>query len=153
MRVAVFVIAGLLAGCASDDKSPVTTAATTPLSDLNLVNTPIPEVLRQAQRQPYAVPEAATCENLAAAVRSLDDVLGPDLDAPPPEGESGAADRGGKLAEEALQRAAEGVIPFRGWIRKLSGAERRSRRVEAAIEAGTARRAFLKGFAKASACP
>jgi len=37
------------------------------------------------------------------------------------------------------------VIPFRGWIRKLTGAERYSKRVAAAITAGAVRRAFLKG--------
>jgi hypothetical protein len=37
-------------------------------------------------------------------------------------------------------------------VRKLSGAERYSKQVAAAIAAGTVRRAFLKGMAQASAC-
>jgi hypothetical protein len=41
----------------------------------------------------------------------------------------------------AVQKAAEGVVPFRGWVRKLAGAERYSRQVAAAIAAGTVRRA------------
>lgn len=44
------------------------------------------------------------------------------------------------------------MIPFRGWVRKLSGAERHSRKVEAAIAAGTVRRAFLKGVAITKDC-
>ena len=63
----------------------------------------------------------------------------------PPEAGSGAA-------VGALQRTAEGVIPFRGWIRKLSGAERHSRQVAAAITAGGVRRAFLKGVRASRSC-
>jgi hypothetical protein len=43
-------------------------------------------------------------------------------------------------------------VPFRGWVRKLSGAERYSRQVAAAIAAGAARRAFLKGLAQGKGC-
>jgi hypothetical protein len=42
---------------------------------------------------------------------------------------------------------------FRGWVRKLSGAERYSKQVAAAIAAGSIRRAFLKGLGQAAACP
>jgi hypothetical protein len=38
-------------------------------------------------------------------------------------------------------------------VRKLSGAERYSREVAAAIAAGTIRRAFLKGMRQAAGCP
>ncbi len=44
-------------------------------------------------------------------------------------------------------------MPFRGWIRRLSGAERHARDVAAAIAAGTARRAFLKGVGQGRICP
>ena len=55
-------------------------------------------------------------------------------------------------ANDDMRSAAEGVIPFRGWVRKLSGAERYSRDVAAAIAAGTIRRAYLKGIAQAGGC-
>jgi hypothetical protein len=58
----------------------------------------------------------------------------------------------GAAAVDALQRTAEGVIPFRSWIRKISGAEQYSKRVASAIAAGTARRAFLKGLRVAKGC-
>ena len=51
-----------------------------------------------------------------------------------------------------MRDAAEGVVPFRGWVRKLSGADRYSREVAAAIAAGTIRRGFLKGLGAAAAC-
>lgn len=145
------LVALLAAGCASTEKQ-VTTAATTPLSDLNLVNAPIPEVLLAAQRAPYGVPEDRSCPALAGQVRALDEVLGPDLDAPATEANPGLIERGGNLVGGALQRSAEGLVPFRGWVRKLSGAERYSRQVAAAIAAGGVRRAFLKGLAHAGGC-
>lgn len=61
-------------------------------------------------------------------------------------------DAAGGAAVGALRRTAEGVIPFRGWVRKLTGAERYSKRVAAAIAAGTVRRAFLKGLSVAQNC-
>jgi hypothetical protein len=146
----------LLAGCASPDSRPLASAATTPLSDLNLVHAPIPEVLQAAQRSPYGPPEPADCAALSAQVRQLDEALGPDLDAPASESSRGLIERGGDAAGSAavgaLQRTAEGVVPFRGWVRKLSGAERYSRQVAAAIAAGTVRRAFLKGLRQARPC-
>lgn len=80
-------------------------------------------------------------------------MLGPDLDAPATAGNPGLLDRGEDAATGALQRTAEGVIPFRGWVRKLSGAERYARHVSAAITAGGVRRGFLRGMASAKACP
>ena len=58
----------------------------------------------------------------------------------------------GNAAVGALQKTVEGAIPFRGWVRKLTGAERYSRKVAAAITAGSIRRAFLKGVAAADGC-
>ncbi|CAD5374120.1 conserved hypothetical protein [Rubrivivax sp. A210] len=152
--VGCFVL--LLAGCASDQPARLGTAATTPLSDLNLVQAPIPEALARAQKGPYQVPDEPGCAVLAAQIAALDEVLGPDLDATATPANPGLIARGGEVAEGAafgaIQRTAEGVIPFRGWVRKLTGAERYSKQVAAAIAAGTVRRAFLKGLGGAQAC-
>jgi hypothetical protein len=65
-------------------------------------------------------------------------------------------DKASDVAEDqavgALQRTAEGLIPFRSWVRKLSGAEQHSREVSACIAAGSVRRAFLKGLAASQHC-
>lgn len=131
-------------------------AATTPLSDLNLVRAEIPPVLAAAQKGAYLVPLKASCEVFAANVQALDEALGPDLDAPVVASDAGMLERGadvlGNAAVGAFRSAAEGVIPFRGWIRKLTGAERYAREVAAAIAAGTVRRAFLKGLGQAQGC-
>lgn len=153
-RLLALLPLAVLAACSATQPAAtaVGQAATTPLSDLNLVQAEIPPVLKEAQQAPYAMPADRACPALAAQVRALDEVLGPDLDAPP-GAQPGLLDRGVGAAGDALRRAAEGAVPFRGWVRKLSGAERYSREVAAAITAGGVRRAFLKGLARAGACP
>ena len=51
-----------------------------------------------------------------------------------------------------MRRTVEGFVPFRSWLRKLSGAEKHSKQVAAAITAGAIRRAYLKGRGDAMAC-
>ena len=114
LRLALLAAAVLLTACASSNQDKVANAATTPLSDLNVVRADIPEVLRAAAAAPYAPPADASCAGIAAAIKSLDEVLGPDLDAPATAGNPGLLDRGEDAATGALQRTAEGVIPFRG---------------------------------------
>lgn len=148
--VTLAATAALLAGCASSDNK-VVSAAATPLADLNLVSAPIPELLQAAQRAPYRMPADRACPALAAQVKALDEVLGPDIDVP--AAEAGLLERSGELAVDALQRSAAGLVPFRSWVRKLSGAEHYSKQVAAAITAGGVRRGFLKGLQRAADCP
>jgi len=133
----------------------VTDAALSPLNDLNVVRAEIPAVLQTAARNPYAAPADKSCAAIGAAVQALDAALGPDLDVPDSAAQGLVArgsDAAGNAAVGALRGAAEGVVPFRGWVRKLTGAERYSRQVAAAIAAGTARRAYLKGLGQAAGC-
>jgi hypothetical protein len=158
-----FLIAAALAACASPDakrsdnaQQQLTEAATTPLSDLNLVRADIPAVLAAAHKAPYALPADRSCAALATAVQALDAALGADLDAPPTDVNPGLVERGGAAVGTAavgtVRGVAEGVVPFRGWVRKLTGAEQYSKDVAAAIAAGTIRRAFLKGVGQANGC-
>jgi hypothetical protein len=146
------MLALALAGCASSKSgNGVADAATTPLSDLNLVRAEIPPVLLAAREKPYALPAAGRgCAELAREIAQLDAVLGADLDTPAGE-KPGLLERGsdavGDAATKALRDTAASVIPFRGWVRRLTGAERYERGVAAAITAGGVRRAFLKGLA------
>lgn len=140
----------------SDKASQVTQAAVTPLSDLNLVRADIPAALLVAVKAPYAAPAQKTCPAITADVQALDAALGADLDTPATASNPSLIERGtgaaGNAAVGALRGAAEGVIPFRGWVRKLSGAEKYSREVAAAIAAGTIRRAYLKGVGQSMGC-
>ena len=131
-------------------------ALAAPLHDVNLLRTKIPDVLLDAIDAPYARPRPVTCLEIAAEVAPLDDALGADLDRPPSKSNPGLLQRGGNLAGDAavdaLRATAEGVIPYRSWVRKLTGAEQQARLVQAAIEAGAVRRAYLKGLGLAHNC-
>lgn len=142
--------------------SGVVQTATQPLSDLNLMKTAIPPVLTRAQLGgAYTPPADASCAALQAELLALDAVLGPDIDAAGTSGaEPGYVEQAvGYVGQKAVGTVAstvntvvDGVIPFRSWVRKLSGAERHSRAVSAAIAAGTMRRPYLKGWARAQGC-
>jgi hypothetical protein len=43
-------------------------------------------------------------------------------------------------------------VPFRSWVRQLSGAKQNEKRVKEAIYAGSVRRAFLKGIGGHRGC-
>lgn len=127
-------------------------AATAPLRDLNMVRAKIPEVLLQALEDPYArPPRSFKCSALAALVRPLDEALGPDMDRVP-VGDENLMDRGKSTALGAAADLASDAIPFRGFVRKLTGAEAHDRLVQSAIVAGNVRRAYLKGLGESKGC-
>jgi hypothetical protein len=132
----------------SGSSAEVERAATAPLSDLNLLKQQIPLALLQAQKAPYTGPTDFACEALQRQIAELDVALPPDVDA--------LSGRDKSLAEDAAVAVVQGtvgsLIPFRSWVRKLSGAERRSKAVASAVAAGTARRSFLKGYALSKGC-
>ncbi len=135
--------------------------ATQPLSDLNLLQARIPPVLTAAQQGPYALPADSSCAALQVELLALDAALGPDIDSRISSGADPglmgkAVDFVGDAAMDSVRgtvnSVVDGVIPFRSWVRRLSGAERYSKAVAAAIRAGTLRRPFLKGWARAAGC-
>lgn len=119
--------------------------ATTPLSDLNIKKGTIPPVLTTATQQAYSLHGLGNCQRLASAIGELDAVLGPDVDVPKTGGRRISA---GKAAQSFVGS----FIPFRGVIRELSGASGHERELQAAILAGVARRAFLKGTGQSRGC-
>ena len=127
-----------------------------PLVDLNLVRTPLPPALAAARHAPYATPPDLSCPALAAEIERLDAALGADLDTAATPADPGLVERGTTEATEAMigavRNTTEGVLPFRGWVRKLTGADRLARDHSAAVAAGTVRRAFLKGLRQGSGC-
>jgi len=125
-------------------------AVTAPLVDLNVKREMIPTVLLQAQANPYDRRNLNQCSTVGAEVARLDTALGPDRDEPPaPDGGTLNERMQDALAEGALKAirdATTDFIPYRSWVRQLSGAQARSKVVQDAIEAGRLRRAFLKGL-------
>ncbi len=124
-------------------------AVTQPLRDINVMRTKIPPVLLQAEDDPYA-PAPRSCAQLMAAVRNLDTALGDDFDQPSVQRGEKIMSRGTALG--AMASLASDVIPMRGWVRKLTGAEKHDREVQNAILAGVARRSYLKGVGEARRC-
>lgn len=128
----------------------VTQVAATPLSDFNLVKQELPQVLLDSRENPYRVPDPLTCETIRTQLEALTAALGPDWDDP-------SSKVKGDLLEDsamgALQSAVNGVVPFRSWVRRLTGADRAAKEVTAAIVAGSLRRSYLRGQAQARQCP
>lgn len=129
-------------------------AVTSPLKDLNLVKTAIPDALRGAQKNPYAISADTSCAALAKEIAALNEVLGADLDTPTSDKDDSLLTRINVVDESvsAIRKTTEGAVPLRNWVRKLSGAERKSKAVSAAITAGGIRRAYLKGIGQANNC-
>ena len=129
----------------TDRKVTAVDVIATPAGDLNLRKGKIPALLDAAVADPYNLAGLKTCAQLSAAINALDAILGPDRDIP--------ADRAEKLSVGRVAQSAIGsFIPFRGIIREVSGANSHQRKIEDAVEAGTARRSFLKGYGQARGC-
>jgi hypothetical protein len=153
--VGAFMVISLTA-CTSNDQAQITDAAMVPFNDLNLVNAEIPPVLISALKHPYGLSPESGCEALSGEINELNSVLGADLDTPDKDTQPSLIERGvdrvKSSAVGSIRDTTENVIPFRDWVRKLSGAERYSKKVAAAIAAGSIRRAFLKGVLVSKDC-
>ncbi len=142
----------------SDVTDRVGQAAITPLSDLNVVQQKIPPVLLRARDEgAYKVPSVLDCTSVQGEISLLDAALGADFDDPGSKDKPSLLERGTDLAENygvgAVRRTMEGFVPFRSWLRKLTGAEKHSKQIAAAIVAGGVRRAYLKGLRQGLGCP
>jgi hypothetical protein len=120
-------------------------AAMTPVEDVNIKKTEIPPVLLSAADDPYSNEATRNCAQLTTALASLDAVLGPDFD-------SGTEGKHGLNTTSVAKSVVGSFIPFRGVIREVSGAAGAKRRYDAAVDAGIARRGYLRGVARSKGC-
>ena len=135
-------------------KSGIGSAVTTPLADLNLRRAPIPAVL-SALKTPYDPFIAETCSELGELVTALDQVLGPDSDAPDEDKQRLGEKAGNSAAGYALgaiSDASGDLVPLRSILRSATGAKRRESRLQSAYDRGVARRAYLKGVGTQMRC-
>jgi len=160
----LLVTAAALGGCAAgaprgsvQPQGTLAEAAQIPLSDANLVKVTIPDALLRAVADPYDPRGMGECRAIATEISRLDDALGPDADAwSGPDTRSDVARTADTAQNAAMTVVREGVrsaIPFRGWLRQISGAARAEREVEQAIIAGATRRGYLKGVGMRLNCP
>ena len=120
-----------------------------PLKDLNIIQDEVNPDIERIMNDPYSLKGIKTCADYKAAVARLTTALGPDVDSP----EFKKKDK--TPAEQALslgESAASSLVPFSGVIRRLSGAEAKQNYAKAAVYAGSVRRAYLKGTARAKGC-
>lgn len=149
---------GTAAGSAAyDTATNVGDAASEPLRDLNLMRDQIPPALIRAYARPYDQTGIDTCPAIADQIRQLDLALGPDVDIPQaPTQEKDMFNKGASLAAdaalEAVRSATGGVLPVRGWLRRLSGAARAEQEAKAVALAGSVRRGYLKAVGQSKGC-
>jgi hypothetical protein len=142
-------------GMDKPEKEGVKGAVQAPLEDVNLIRRQIPPVLLHAEAAPYARPSPASCREITSEVADLDDALGDDFDVYVVDDSSPDAKHGRQAGEAvvlAMRDTAEDFIPFRSWVRRLSGAQAHDNQVRAAVYAGRVRRSYLKGLGEAIGC-
>jgi hypothetical protein len=130
------------------DQNSATQIVTQPARDVGIQRTEIPPALERAAADPYTLDGVRTCTRVADAIIALSSVLGTDFDMPAePQGSEA-----GRIAASGGRTIVNSVIPFRSLVRELSGAADQQRRLEAAVDAGIARRGFLRGLHRARGC-
>lgn len=135
------------------EKTGIPGAVESPFEDANLIRTQIPPVLLWAEQNPYELPAPTDCSQIAAEIKDLDDALGDDFDihvVEDPEAKKGRV--AGETMVAIARDTEDDFIPFRSWVRRLSGADRHANIVRTAIYAGRVRRAYLKGLGEAIGC-
>jgi hypothetical protein len=123
---------------ASEGDNTIGGAIAQPARDLNVMREKIPPPLAIAASAPYLPP--ADCQSADTEIAQLTRVLGGDIDAP----DTSNGDNPAEAAVAGAVRSAIG-LPFRGVIRRLSGAEKRDQTFRAAVMAGMVRRGYLRG--------
>lgn len=158
LSLAVVLIGGTASwGAQNAPQEPTSTRAKAgevvkqPLKDLNIVRDTIPEALLKAKGAPYARPHEASCHAVRVEIYELDYALGQDLDADKAADDSMSK----KIANESYnlaRGAVSGLIPYRGILRRVTGAEKHARAINEAVLAGAVRRSYLKGFGESLGC-
>jgi hypothetical protein len=116
-----------------------------PARDVGIEKTQIPPLLVEVSKNPYSTAGAGSCPQIASSIAALTRVIGPDFSTSPAVNKQNMAKLGGSVVVNSL-------IPFRGIVREVSGASAADRRKNAAIDAGIARRGFLRGLQLSRKC-
>lgn len=122
--------------------------ATQPMRDVGISKIDIPPILVMAREEPYSLRDTRTCAQLTTQIDALSVELGEDFAV----GNEKRENRVGKLAEAGGRTAVNSLLPFRGLVREISGAAPAQRRLNDAVDAGLARRGFLRGMHTARGC-
>ncbi|WHU01856.1 MULTISPECIES: hypothetical protein [unclassified Sphingomonas] len=116
-----------------------------PAKDVGAVKTKIPPVLQKAAAAPYSLSGLSKCTQIADAFDDLGEALGPDF----VQGVNRKKSRKVKVTGDTVAGL---IVPFRGLVREVSGAASAQRELNAAVDAGFARRGFLRGVYQTRGC-
>lgn len=130
----------------TDRHDNLATAVTSPAEDLNLRRTEIPDVLQRAVANPYDLKGLDRCPGVRDEILRVDAAIGPDKDAPPPPDKRTLNEKRSNTAGTVVRTGIEWLTPYRGVVRYITGASSYQKKVQEAVEAGFARRGFLKGL-------
>ncbi len=158
--VLTLAAAGCVSEMAGDGRGDggIVQAAATPLRDVGLLRPDVPDALKDLT-WPYALPESASeptghCTAVAAEIAAMDALLG--IENYQSDEDQGlgarAGSAAGNYAVSTVADAAADVLPYRGWVRRLSGASKAERKAAAAYAMGEQRRTFLRGYAAGLGC-
>jgi len=145
LAVAILFAGGAQAQSTAENKS-AEHIVTQPVRDIGLAKDKIPPILEAAIASPYAL-RSSKCKAVVAELVELNLALGRDFDSPVVKG-----DKASQIASAGGEALVGMLIPFRGLVREVTGAASAERRRVAAINAGIARRGFLRGIAKDHGC-
>ncbi|WP_373490558.1 hypothetical protein [Parasphingorhabdus sp.] len=109
----------------------------------------VPQKLIDIQDDPYSLRGLNRCAAIIAEVEELNYVLGPDVNE---QEDKSRAKKREETAARVAGSAVGSIIPFRGIIGEITGANAERRRYNVAVYAGTVRRGFLKGVGLQKGC-
>lgn len=133
---------------AARDQKNVGSVVAAPLKDIGLVRPEAPKALSDITYPYLAARLDNGCAQISYEISALDSMLGPEFY----NRQSGAVTQAGQAVVGAAEGAASGLIPFRGVVRTVTGANKAQAEVERSIEMGVLRRAFLRGYGVALGC-
>ncbi|THD60313.1 hypothetical protein [Phenylobacterium sp.] len=113
---------------------------------LGLTGADIPPLLQTIEADPYQLPAPLNCSGVGDELTTLNDLLGPDIDAEPV-----VADTKTNLASKGANLA-RGLVPYGGVVRFVTGASGKDKALQKAVLAGYARRGFLRGLQALPRC-
>ncbi len=119
-----------------------------PARDVGMSKRDIPPILEKAYSNTYSLAGLKSCVALANEIKDLNKVLGADYQV----GNEYTENRTGKIAEAGGKAVVNSIIPFRGLVRELTGAAPNDRHLNAVVDAGLARRGFLRGVHLRQGC-
>ena len=109
----------------------------------------VPPKLLAIQEDPYSLAGLGKCAAIIREVEELNAVLGADVNE---QVDKSRAKKREETAGRVAGTVAGGIIPFRGLIAEVTGANAERRRYALAVYAGTVRRGFLKGVGLERGC-